>query len=294
MAGIGLHVRAEFQKGDDIRDAGLTTPDYVERADDILYGEDPTWQKLDLYRPKERTAEKLPVIVSIHGGGWVYGDKERYQYYCMSLVKHGFAVVNFTYRLAPEFLFPAALEDTNLVAEWIMKHAEEYQLDTEHIFGVGDSAGAHMLGLYASICTNPEYAKQYDFQIPEGFAWKAVALNCGAYQITISGDAQDFTGQLMSELLPEKGSAEELKKINVIDHVSEAFPPVFLMTSNGDFLKADAPLLMKKLMECQVPHMFHFYGDKDTMLYHVFHLNMKTEIAEECNKEECDFFKRYL
>lgn len=294
MAGIGLHVRAEFQKGDDIRDAGLTTPDYVERADDILYGEDPTWQKLDLYRPKERTAEKLPVIVSIHGGGWVYGDKERYQYYCMSLVKHGFAVVNFTYRLAPEFLFPAALEDTNLVAEWIMKHAEEYQLDTDHIFGVGDSAGAHMLGLYASICTNPEYAKQYDFQIPEGFAWKAVALNCGAYQITISGDAQDFTGQLMSELLPEKGSAEELKKINVIDHVSEAFPPVFLMTSNGDFLKADAPLLMKKLMECQVPHMFHFYGDKDTMLYHVFHLNMKTEIAEECNKEECDFFKRYL
>ena len=212
----------------------------------------------------------------------------------MSLVKHGFAVVNFTYRLAPEFLFPAALEDTNLVAEWIMKHAEEYQLDTDHIFGVGDSAGAHMLGLYASICTNPEYAKQYDFQVPEGFAWKAVALNCGAYQITISGDAQDFTGQLMSELLPEKGSAEELKKINVIDHVSETFPPVFLMTSNGDFLKADAPLLMKKLMECQVPHMFHFYGDKDTMLYHVFHLNMKTEIAEECNKEECDFFKRYL
>lgn len=294
MEGIGLHVRAEFQKGDDIRDAGLTTPDYVERVDDILYGEDPTWQKLDLYRPKERTEEKLPVIVSIHGGGWVYGDKERYQYYCMSLVKHGFAVVNFTYRLAPEFQFPAALEDTNLVAEWIMKHAEEYQLDTDHIFGVGDSAGAHMLGLYASICTNAEYAKQYDFQVPEGFAWKAVALNCGAYQITISGEEQDFTGQLMSELLPEKGSDEELKKINVIEHVSEAFPPVFLMTSNGDFLKADAPLLMAKLMECQVPHVFHFYGDKDTMLYHVFHLNMKTEIAEECNKEECDFFKRFL
>lgn len=294
MEGIGLHVRAEFQKGDDIRDAGLTTPDYVERVDDILYGEDPTWQKLDLYRPKERTEEKLPVIVSIHGGGWVYGDKERYQYYCMSLVKHGFAVVNFTYRLAPEFQFPAALEDTNLVAEWIMKHAEEYQLDTDHIFGVGDSAGAHMLGLYASICTNAEYAKQYDFQVPEGFAWKAVALNCGAYQITISGEEQDFTGQLMSELLPEKGSDEELKKINVIDHVSESLPPVFLMTSNGDFLKADAPLLMAKLMECQVPHVFHFYGDKDTMLYHVFHLNMKTEIAEECNKEECDFFKRFL
>ena len=44
MSGIGLKVRAEFQKGDDIRDAGLTTPDFVERTDDILYGEDPEWQ----------------------------------------------------------------------------------------------------------------------------------------------------------------------------------------------------------------------------------------------------------
>lgn len=99
---------------------------------------------------------------------------------------------------------------------------------------------------------------------------------------------------LMSELLPEKGSAEELEQINVISHVTEAFPPAFVMTANGDFLKNDAPLLLQKLMECQVPHIFHFYGDKDTMLYHVFHLNMKTEIAAECNKEECDFFKRFL
>ena len=65
MSGIGLKVRAEFQKGDDIRDAGLTTPDFVERTDDILYGEDPKWQVLDLYRPKNRTGEKLPVIWSV-------------------------------------------------------------------------------------------------------------------------------------------------------------------------------------------------------------------------------------
>ena len=58
MSGIGLKVRAEFQKGDDIRDAGLTTPDFVERTDDILYGEDPKWQVLDLYRPKKQNRGK--------------------------------------------------------------------------------------------------------------------------------------------------------------------------------------------------------------------------------------------
>ena len=53
--------------------------------------------------------------------------------------------------------------------------------DTERIF-VGDSAGAHLLGLYAAICTNPAYAAKYDFAVPEGFALTAIALNCGVYQ----------------------------------------------------------------------------------------------------------------
>ena len=59
----------------------------------------------------------------------------------MSLVQHGFAVVNFTYRLAPEHKFPAAIEDTNLVMQFVMEHAREYGFDTDNIFAVGDSAG---------------------------------------------------------------------------------------------------------------------------------------------------------
>ena len=64
----------------------------------------------------------------------MYGDKERYQYYCMSLAQRGFAVVNFTYRLAPESKFPAQLEDVNLVCKWVMKRAGRFHFDTERIF----------------------------------------------------------------------------------------------------------------------------------------------------------------
>ena len=106
-------VRRQFKEGDDIRDAGLTTPEDVIRYDDIAYGKDSEMQVLDVYRPKDAEGRILPVIVSVHGGGWVYGDKERYQYYCMSLAQRGFAVVNFSYRLAPEHQFPAPVEDTN-------------------------------------------------------------------------------------------------------------------------------------------------------------------------------------
>ena len=74
------NIRKSFKESDDRRDAGLTTPANVERYDDIVYGEDAASQSLDVYRPKGAEG-RLPVIVSVHGGGWVYGDKERYQYY---------------------------------------------------------------------------------------------------------------------------------------------------------------------------------------------------------------------
>ena len=77
-------MRREWKINDAKRDAGLTTPDDIQRFDDIQYGPDPVENKLDVYRPKN-TQGKIPVIVSVHGGGWVYGDKELYQFYGMTL-----------------------------------------------------------------------------------------------------------------------------------------------------------------------------------------------------------------
>lgn len=287
-------IRENFKKGDDQRDAGLTTPDNISRYDDILYGVDTDWQLLDVYRPKEAEGKKLPVIVSVHGGGWVYGDKERYQYYCMSLAQHGFAVVNFTYRLAPEFKFPAAIEDTNLVVCWILEHAKQYGFDTEHIFFVGDSAGAHQLSLYAAICTNPEYAEKFDFKVPEGFVPTAIALNCGVYRIDMDGSTDETTTALMADYLTNGGSDDEIEMICAVNHITEAYPPVFYMTCTGDFLLNQAPLLEEKLIEKKIPHEFHFYGDAKHELGHVFHCNMKMEEAARCNKDECDYFHKFL
>jgi acetyl esterase/lipase len=294
MSVISDQIRKAFKEGDDIRDAGLTTPEDVRRYDDIVYGSDQKWQSLDVYRPKDREGEILPVIVSVHGGGWMYGDKERYQFYCMSLAQKGFAVVNYTYRLAPEFTFPAPIEDANLVFEWVMAHAKEYGMDTEHIFGVGDSAGAHQLGLYSNFITNPEYAKKYDFQPPKGLKIAGVALNCGAYVINLDNPDDKTTAPIMREYLPNHGTPDELDTINVVKHVTEDFPPAFVMTCTGDFLASQAPLLLKALMEKRVPHIFRFYGDSKKELGHVFHCNMKMKEAHICNQSECDFFRSLM
>ena len=285
-------VRTEFKKGDDIRDAGLTTPEDIVRYDDIAYGPDPAQQSLDVYRPKASEGKKLPVIVSVHGGGWVYGDKERYQFYCMNLAQRGFAVVNFTYRLAPENKYPASLEDTNSVFTWVLANGEKYGFDTEHIFAVGDSAGAHNLALYSSICTNPQYAAGYPFQPPKGFRPTAIALNCGAYQIDTS--KKDLTTALMADFLPEKGSPKELEMINVVNHITGDYPPTFFMTCTEDFLKDQAPILLEKLLAEDVPFVSRYYGDKSKRLPHVFHCDIKSEDAKLCNDEECAFFREFL
>ncbi len=293
MSITSMYVRRTFKKSDDERDAGLTTPEDVKRFDDIQYGPDPEWQMLDVYRPREAEGP-LSVLVSVHGGGWVYGDKEIYQYYCMDLARRGFAVVNFTYRLAPEFKFPAPLEDTNLVCAWILDHAGEYGMDPTRFFAVGDSAGAHILGLYAEFCTNPEYAALFSFQPPEGFVPTALALNCGAYRITLDSGPDDRTNRLlMRDFLPEKGTPQELEEICVLDHVTPRFPPAIVMTSYGDFLKAQAPLLEEALRADGVAVTSLFYGDEDNQLGHVFHLNIRTPDAIRCNDEECEFFRSF-
>lgn len=290
MQKISDLIRIKFKEGDDIRDAGLGTPEDIVRYDNIVYGTKSEWQVLDVYRPRNTEGQYLPVIISVHGGAWVYGDKERYQYYCMSLAQRGFAVVNYSYRLAPEFKFPAAIEDTKQVFEWVLKNRDTYFFDEEYIFGVGDSAGAMNLAVYSAICTNPDYAEQYDFPLFRGVVPKAIALNCGVYRIEL--DSETHTTELLRELMPMGGTKTEMEKMEVLDYISSSFPPAFIMTAVDDFLRDQSLLIVEKLMEHKVPFVFRVYGDVKTSLAHVFHCNVKSESARLCNDEECEFFQR--
>lgn len=289
-------IRTEFKANDDIRDAGLTTPADVVRFDDIPYGADPKWQSLDVYRPRSAGDGVLPVIVSVHGGGWVYGDKERYQYYCMSLARRGFAVVNFTYRLAPEHPFPAHLEDVNTVFTWVQEHAADYHFDAKNVFAVGDSAGAHLLGLFTGLCTDPAYAARFPFKPYPGFKPRAIALNCGAYEIKFNPDpdAFDQTRELMKVLLPNHGTEAELETVNVLGRINPKFPPVFLMTAVGDFLQDAALDCARALSHSNVPFNYRLYGSAEAPLYHVFHCNLRQPEGEQCNDDECAFFKSQI
>lgn len=275
-------------RSDAKRDRGLKTPEDIRRIDRIPYGPDARWNTLDVYRPRGK-AGKLPVIVNIHGGGYVYGSTKQYQFYCMGLAQRGFAVVSFNYHLAPKYKFPTPVRDTNLVMEWICRKAEIYGFDTDNVVIVGDSAGAQLASQYAVICTDPEYAKIMEITPPE-FTLRAVGLNCGMYDL--KKRAGEIPGnKLMIDYFTKDPSVYG-KKLDVLSHVTEKFPPAYLLSAKGDFLVEQCRPMAELLRSKGVPCEYRIYGDEKTG--HVFHLDIRSDLARKANDEEIAFIREHL
>ncbi|MBR2546491.1 MAG: alpha/beta hydrolase [Erysipelotrichaceae bacterium] len=279
-------MRRDWKKGDDIRDKGLTDPDNVEIIDNINYGDGSVNNLLTLHRAKIKGL--LPVIVDIHGGGYFYGDKERYHYYCSELASYGFAVINFNYHLAPDWMFPKPLEDTALVFKWMTENAKEYRLDINNVFIVGDSAGAQLTSQYAAILSNPEYEKLFDFEVNKNFTVQAIVCNCGMYDIL-----NDPSNKRLS-FYYGKDFNNRSSRLDVLKYINSNYPPTLVMTSNGDFLKDNGEPFAKYLNSKGVENEYHYYDPNNKQLEHVFHIAIRTEEAIQCNDRECQFMKEHL
>lgn len=282
-------MRIDMKEGDDKRDAGLVAPDSISAHKDISYGTHGISNLLDVYYPKN-TVGKLPTIINIHGGGFFYGDKELYQFYCMSLAERGFCVVNFNYRLAPDYLFPSPLEDTNNVLLWMIANEANYPFDLNNLFLVGDSAGAQLTEQYATINSNAEYASLFSFE-KAPVSIQAVGLNCGAY----------FLGQNESatEAFPfyfgEENTDALAKQFPVESFITSAFPPASITTASDDFLKELAKPLDDLLQTLGVCTTYTLYKEPSGKpLHHVFHIGQKEAISHQCNDEQTAFFKQHI
>ena len=288
-------VRTLFTIGDLKRDLGWVPPTNVEAVENVSYGSCDKWHLLDLYRPKDAEG-KLPVLLNIHGGAWVYGDKKVYAPYCMYLATQGFAVVNASYRLAPKHTFPAPLEDVGAMVEWVVDHAEEYGLDVSNLFFVGDSAGAHLATAYTSIQLNDAYAKSFPgIKVDERFIPKGLLLNCGVFDIEVEWKKQGRAlTPFLTDLLGEKPTVESVKQMSPAQFITSDFPSVHLTTSNGDFLRKHSYRLKEVLEKKSVEVVFKEYGEKKKPQGHVFHLNLKNKVGQECNADQLEFVKQMM
>ena len=155
---------------------------------------------LDLYRPAFAEGT-LPVVIAVHGGGWVGGDKrdlpELYEY----LASRGYVVASMAYRLAPRWKFPAAQEDVTAAIRYVRDLAHTHSLDPQRIALLGRSAGAQIALLAAYTAADPAIRGVVSFYGPFALRWgydnpaKAGVVDSSGLLETYLGGPPDTHGE---------------------------------------------------------------------------------------------------
>lgn len=106
------------------------------------YGEDER-QRLDVYAPTATDGQPLPVLIFFYGGSWSSGDKDDYEWLGAALAAQGFVVAIPNYRLVPDVVFPAFLQDCASAVRWVQDNISAHGGDSERLVLCGHSAGAY-------------------------------------------------------------------------------------------------------------------------------------------------------
>lgn len=146
---------------------------------DLKYGPDER-NRLDVFAPDPLPVDTRPVLVFVHGGDFVAGDKTEpespfYENIGVWAARHGLIGVNITYRLAPDHPWPAGIEDIGAAVHWATQNVAPYGGGPDRIFLMGHGAGAAHIA---------DYLSHPDLQPPGGVGVAGAILISGVYDLT--------------------------------------------------------------------------------------------------------------
>lgn len=223
------------------------TPPEVEMVKDIPYIDDGNlYHLLDVYYPKGTGAdEKLPVIIDIHGGGWMYATKDLNEYYCRALADRGFVVFNLSYRLVPDVTVDEQLQDVAFALKWINENMSSYPCDTESIMLTGDSAGG-MLSVYSEVLLQSPELREVFGVVDAGIDIDALVLTSPVAYMK-DGAISVYTKLLWGSDYKDRETYNYMNLDEIIDYAQ--LPPTYLITSSGDSLAHDQTLKANELLQ---------------------------------------------
>lgn len=260
----------------------------VKVLQNLVYEKNPNKTLLlDLYLPEHQPDQPLPLLIYIHGGGWLSGDKE----YCPAkiVVQRNYAMACITYRFSSEAIFPAQIHDVKTAVRWLRKNADKYDLDPNNFGAWGPSAGGHLSALLGtsagvkkleSTNKNQEISSAVqavcawypptDFtQVPPAFEEPITAGIEEKYKDKQWYIYTEATHKLLGGPVSQKSELSVLA--NPITHIDVQDPPFLIMHGEKDrvvpisqsVLLADA--LSKKGVEVQLekkPNWGHYHVSK--------------------------------
>ncbi len=198
--------------------------------------------KCDVYSPMgELPPSGFPVVLVIHGGGWMAGDKWTMGDYCRNLANAGFLTVSMNYRHAPAHKFPAQADDVRQALVWLSQQRESLHLDLERVGLFGYSAGGHLASLIGLASDEPiEKLSATSTWAPDDPRWNKLPA---VKAICAGGPPCDF------RTLPEDnttlafflgGSRRELPDVyraaSPMAHISSNDPPIQIIHGDRDII----------------------------------------------------------
>jgi acetyl esterase/lipase len=210
--------------------------------------------KLDVYRPAGpvEAGARRPVVLQIHGGAWIIGDKREQGLPLLKyLASHGWVGFNVNYRLSPAATFPDHLVDLKAALVWIREHADDYGIDPDFVVVTGGSAGGHLTAMMALTANDPAY--QPGFEDADTSVQAAVPFY-GVYDFTDrQGTAAPEMRRWMLEPLIMKAffddDPEAFHRASPLDRIHPDAPPFLIVHGDKDTLApvADARLFAEDL-----------------------------------------------
>ncbi len=133
------------------------------RTRDLQYVDDGLRRhRLDVWR-RDGVGPAAPVLLQVHGGGWMVGSKEQQARPLMHhLAERGWVCVAINYRLSPKATWPDHLVDCKLALKWVREHIAEYGGDPEYVVVTGGSAGGHLAAMVGLTANRPEFQPGFE------------------------------------------------------------------------------------------------------------------------------------
>ncbi len=298
-----LLIRYAFHKDTVARNEALArhVPEGIVAATDVAYGPGAD-ERLDIFHPAgvAGSGNVFPVVVWIHGGGFVYGDKSDVREYLQILASQGFITVAVGYTTAPTAQYPTPVEQANEALGFLSTNAARFQIDRRRIFLAGDSAGAQIAAQTAAMLTNSDYAQVMKIAPAlEPEQLQGVVLFCGIFDAERMGTDGPFGGFLRTVLWSYFGTRDasgdpRLAEFSVASHVTSVFPPVFISVGNADPL-APQSLDLAAAATAQgvkVDTLF-FATDHRPPLPHEYQFDLDGEAGRQALDALADFLKRH-
>ncbi len=290
-------------------DGAARVPDgFEEQVEEVSVQKNMTYpsqyekNSFDLYLPAPK--KKAPVILWIHGGAFVAGDKSGLENWGKLLASEGYAVAAMNYEWSPEAAWPAqVIQASECLEELGRLSKQEPSLDMDCVFLAGDSAGAHIAMQAATVWFSDTFEKETGIRAPSAVgadALKGILLYCGPYEIDAFDRIPDrklrfFMNKVGQSYLGERRwqKSDNVRYLHIPSWIVPQCPPVYITDGNSGSFEAQGKRLGSVLRSLGVPVKERYFPKEAGEIPHEYQMDLAAPEGAACYQDTLDFLAAY-